>query len=59
VLSARGHVDDAHTAALFDVGYTREQALEATAQTASTTLVNLIANVADTPVDAAFEPVRD
>jgi AhpD family alkylhydroperoxidase len=55
VLATRGH--DADVAALLAAGYTREQALEAMAQVASTTFANLVANVARTPVDAAFEPV--
>jgi AhpD family alkylhydroperoxidase len=55
VLATRGH--DADVAALLAAGYTREHALEAMAQIASTTFANLVANVARTPVDAAFAPV--
>jgi alkylhydroperoxidase family enzyme len=38
-------------------GYTHEHVLEVIAQIAYTTFANLVANVARTPVDAAFEPV--
>ena len=58
VLASRGHVDDADTAALLAAGYTREHVLELIAQIAYTTFANLVANVADTPVDAAFEPAH-
>jgi alkylhydroperoxidase family enzyme len=58
VLAARGHADDADTAALLDAGYTREHLLEVLAQVAYTTFANLVANVADTPLDAAFAPAR-
>lgn len=51
VLDARGHVQ---ADALLDAGYTREHVLEALAQIAYTTFANLVANVADTPIDAAF-----
>ena len=57
VLSARGHVGDADTAAVLAAGYTHEHVLEVIAQIAYTTFANLVANVARTPVDAAFEPV--
>jgi uncharacterized peroxidase-related enzyme len=57
-LRERGHVGAAETQALLDAGYTTEQALEALTQVAYTTLANLVANVADTPVDAAFEHQR-
>jgi uncharacterized peroxidase-related enzyme len=53
VLAGRGH--DADIAALLAAGYTREHVLEAIAQIGSTTLANLVANVAATPVDAAFD----
>jgi AhpD family alkylhydroperoxidase len=58
VLGSRGHVDDSDTGALLGAGYTREHVLEAITQVAYTTFANLVANVADTPVDAAFEPAR-
>jgi AhpD family alkylhydroperoxidase len=51
LLDARGHAD---AAGLLDAGYTREHALEVVAQIAYTTFANLVANLADTPVDAAF-----
>jgi AhpD family alkylhydroperoxidase len=53
VLDEHGHVD---AEPLLDAGYSREQALEALTQIAYTTFANLVANVADTPVDAAFAP---
>ena len=58
LLAARGHVDDEDVAMLLDAGYTRENVLELITQVAYTTLANLVANVADTPVDAAFAPAR-
>jgi uncharacterized peroxidase-related enzyme len=51
VIDARGHADPAAPHA---AGYTPEQVLEAIAQIAYTTFANLVANVAETPVDAAF-----
>jgi uncharacterized peroxidase-related enzyme len=56
VLDRRGHVAAGDVDALIDAGFTREQLLEALTQLAYTTLANLVANVADTPVDAAFAP---
>jgi AhpD family alkylhydroperoxidase len=56
VLRARGHVDDSDVAGLLAAGYTRAHALETIAQIAYTTFANLVANVADTPVDEAFAP---
>jgi alkylhydroperoxidase family enzyme len=53
VLSERGHVSDAD---LLEAGYSRENVLEVIAQVAYTTFANLVANVADTPVDEAFAP---
>jgi AhpD family alkylhydroperoxidase len=58
VVGARGHTDDADVEALLAAGYTREHALEAITQIAYTTLANLVANVADTPLDEAFAPAR-
>ena len=43
-------------AALLEAGYSREQVLEIIAQTAYTTMANLVANVAGTPIDEAFQP---
>jgi alkylhydroperoxidase family enzyme len=40
---------------LLAAGYTAEQALEVVTQVAYTTMANLAASVAETPVDAAFE----
>jgi alkylhydroperoxidase family enzyme len=56
VLRERGHVDDEAVAAFLAAGYTAESALEVLAQVAYTTLASLAANVARTPVDAAFAP---
>jgi AhpD family alkylhydroperoxidase len=53
LLSERGHVPDAD---LLEAGYTRENVLEVITQVAYTTFANLVANVADTPVDDAFAP---
>jgi AhpD family alkylhydroperoxidase len=50
-LDEHGHID---AGGLLDAGYTREHVLEAIAQIAYTTFANLVANVANTPVDAAF-----
>jgi AhpD family alkylhydroperoxidase len=53
VAETHGHVD---AAPLLAAGYSREEALEALTQIAYTTFANLVANVADTPVDDAFKP---
>jgi uncharacterized peroxidase-related enzyme len=53
LLSERGHVADAE---LLEAGYSKENVLEVIAQVAYTTFANLVANVADTPVDEAFAP---
>jgi uncharacterized peroxidase-related enzyme len=50
-----GHVSGGRLAAFLDAGFTRENALEVITQVAYTTMANLVANVADTPVDTAFE----
>ena len=55
VLDARGHAD---ADLLLAAGYEPEHVLEALAQIAYTTFANLVANVADTPVDAAFTPAQ-
>jgi uncharacterized peroxidase-related enzyme len=52
----RGHVGEESIAALLEAGYSKEQILELITQVAYTTFANLVANVADTPVDEAFEP---
>jgi alkylhydroperoxidase family enzyme len=56
LLRERGHVDDDGIAALLEAGYSKEQLLEVITQVAYTTLAHLVANVAETPVDKAFEP---
>lgn len=56
VLSGRGHLDDDALGAFLAAGYSPEDALEAITQIAYTTMANLVANVAGTPVDAAFAP---
>jgi len=56
VLRSGGHVGDEALTAFLGSGYTPESALEVVAQVAYTTMANLVANLARTPVDAAFEP---
>jgi alkylhydroperoxidase family enzyme len=56
VVRGRGHVDDEALDAFLAAGYNPETALEVVTQLAYTTLANWAANVAGTPVDAAFEP---
>jgi uncharacterized peroxidase-related enzyme len=56
VLRSGGHVGDEALGAFLAAGYTPESALEVLTQIAYTTMANLVANVAGTPVDAAFEP---
>lgn len=53
LLSERGHVSDAQ---LIEAGFSQENVLEVIAQVAYTTFANLVANVADTPIDEAFAP---
>jgi AhpD family alkylhydroperoxidase len=53
VVDEHGHVDAGGT---IEAGYTDEHVLEVIAQIAYTTFANLVANVADTPIDAAFAP---
>jgi uncharacterized peroxidase-related enzyme len=55
VLHERGHVAEESVAALLEAGYSKEQLLEVITQVAYTTFANLVANVADVPVDKAFE----
>ena len=54
VLAERGHVPAQRVNAFEQAGYTAEQALEVVTQIAYTTLANLVANIAGTPVDDAF-----
>jgi uncharacterized peroxidase-related enzyme len=54
LLRERGHVAEESIAALLEAGYSKEQLLEVITQVAYTTLANLVANVADVPVDKAF-----
>jgi uncharacterized peroxidase-related enzyme len=56
LLRERGHVSHSALAAFVQAGYSTESVLEVITQTAYTTLANFVANVAETPVDAAFEP---
>jgi uncharacterized peroxidase-related enzyme len=58
VVRERGHVADGETRALLDAGFSTEQLLEVLTQVAYTTLANLVANLAGTPIDAAFEHQR-
>ena len=54
VVRSHGHVDDETIDAFLQAGFSAEGALEVITQVAYTTLANLVANVAGTPVDAAF-----
>jgi uncharacterized peroxidase-related enzyme len=54
LLRERGHVAEEDLAAFLAAGYTTRQALDVIAQVAYTTLANLVANLAHTPVDDAF-----
>ena len=56
VIRRRGSVTDDDLAALAKAGYSEENVLEVVTQVAYTTLSNLVANVADVPIDGAFEP---
>jgi alkylhydroperoxidase family enzyme len=56
VLRRRGHLDDGDLEVFLAAGFSVEQALEAVTQIADTSMANHVANVAGTPVDAAFEP---
>jgi len=56
VLRGGGHVGDDALAAFLAAGYSPESALEVITQIAYTTMANLVANMAGTPVDGAFEP---
>jgi alkylhydroperoxidase family enzyme len=58
VVRERGHVGDAEVQALLDAGFASEHVLELLTQIAYTTLANLVANVAGTPVDDAFAAQR-
>jgi uncharacterized peroxidase-related enzyme len=55
LLASRGHVSADQLAELLAAGYSLENVLEVVTQVAYTTMANLVANVAATPVDAAFE----
>lgn len=55
LLASGGHVSADQLAVLLAAGYSPENVLEVATQVAYTTMANLVANVADTPVDAAFE----
>ena len=55
LLASGGHVSADQLAVLLAAGYSPENVLEVVTQVAYTTMANLVANVADTPVDAAFE----
>jgi alkylhydroperoxidase family enzyme len=54
VLRGRGRLGEGELAAFVAAGYSPEQALEVLTQIAYTTMANLVANVAGTPVDAEF-----
>jgi uncharacterized peroxidase-related enzyme len=52
--SSRGHVPASAVGQFLAAGFTPEEALETATQAAFTTLANLVANLAGTPVDAGF-----
>jgi AhpD family alkylhydroperoxidase len=54
LLSEHGHVGEDDLTAFLEAGYGIENALETITQVAYTTLANLVANLARTPVDDAF-----
>jgi alkylhydroperoxidase family enzyme len=56
LLNTAGHVEEEDLAAFLGAGYTAVQAVEVITQIAFTTLANLVANLADTPVDRQFAP---
>jgi uncharacterized peroxidase-related enzyme len=56
LLRRRGHVSGPALVEFLQAGYSTENVLEVITQTAYTTLANFVANVAQTPVDEAFEP---
>jgi alkylhydroperoxidase family enzyme len=58
LLDSRGHLPENELAAFLAAGYSHEHALEVIAQLSYTTFANFAANLADTPVDSAFEPNR-
>jgi uncharacterized peroxidase-related enzyme len=55
LLRSRGHVSADALEEFRAAGYSTAQVLEVVTQVAYTTMANLVANVADTPVDAAFQ----
>jgi uncharacterized peroxidase-related enzyme len=55
LLATRGHVSGERVAEVLAAGYSPENVLEVVTQVAYTTMANLVANLAATPVDAAFE----
>jgi len=58
LLGNRGHLDADDIQALGKAGFTSEQALEVITQAACTSMANWAANLADPPVDQAFQPQR-
>jgi uncharacterized peroxidase-related enzyme len=56
LLSEHGHVPAARVDAFLQAGYSDANVLEVVTQVAYTTFANLVANLADTPVDEPFEP---
>jgi uncharacterized peroxidase-related enzyme len=55
LLASRSRVSGERRAGLLAAGYSAEEALEVVTQVAFTTMANLVANLAATPVDQAFE----
>ena len=57
LIRERGHVGAASIEAMREAGFSPGQILEVVTQAAYTTMANWVANVADTPVDTAFQPM--
>ena len=57
LIRERGHVGPSDISAMRQAGFGSDQILEVVTQAAYTTMANWVANVGDTPVDAAFQPL--
>jgi AhpD family alkylhydroperoxidase len=56
LIETRGHVGDAAVAALVAAGFKAEQALEALAVSAASTITNYTLNIAQPPLEPMFQP---
>ncbi len=56
VIAKRGQVDDAELQALFDAGYTQENALDVVLGVSLSTLCNYANNLARTPINPELQP---